>query len=329
VDGGNTSTIALVLDRSGAVVGSARGACSDIYGAASPEAAIAELVSTASSALSRAGVSPADLALAAFGLAGADWPEDFALLEDRLAAAFPTTMPPLVVNDAIGALWTGTSDGRGAAAACGTYAAIAASGDRGTWHTSFWVEPVGATPLAQEALRAVSRAELGTGPSTQLVEGMLTAGGFASVEAMLHRYTNRDRPPRAAIAQFAPVVFDTAEAGDAVAQALIEDQGAAAARSIQAAVVRAGIEGSYPLVLTGGLFKHRSRRLSDAIARALPDSVPVVTRVESVAGVALLAARRAGFPTDRDDTLAAVAGQTDILAWHEPAGAPEPVGVTS
>lgn len=317
VDGGNTSTVALVVDRFGQIVGAARGSCSDIYGAATPDEAIAEIIGTASAAMTLAGTKADELAVAVFSLAGADWPEDFELLEDRLAAAIPIKPPPLVVNDAIGALWAGTGDGQGAAAACGTYAAIAAAGPAGAWHSSFWVEPAGAVPLAESALRAVCRAELGTGDGTLLRDRMLIAGGFENVEALLHNFTSRQRPPRADIARFAPTVFDVADEGDPVARELIRGQGKAIARTVRAGVARAELTPPYPLVLAGGLFRHPSRLLTDALCQCVPDSHPCVTQVEPAVGVALMAAEHAGFSDRRDVTLAACADEMQIPAWRE------------
>jgi len=314
VDGGNTSTIALVIDRRGRVAGAAVGGCSDIYGAATPEAAVAEIVKTASAAMAGAGVRAADLAIAAYGLAGADWPEDFRLLEGALGSAIPTGRPPLVVNDAVGALWTGSPDGGGAAAVCGTYLAIAASGPAGVWHSSFWGEPAGAVPLAELALQAVYRTELGTGPDTRLRPRLLDEAGVATVEALLHRFTSRSRPARPEIARLAPAILDTADEGDDVAGQLLRDQAAAIARTVRAAVTRAGLATPYPLVLAGGLFRHRSPLLGRLLAGLLPDGRIMVTNVEPAAGVAVMAATHAGFP---DLTLAAVVAGGEI-AFGEP-----------
>ena len=174
--------------------------CADIYGAPTPDDAIAEIVGVASAAMAVAGTGPDAIAIASFSLAGADWPEDVRLLESALRAALRIAGPYLVVNDAVGALWVGTVDGIGAAAACGTYAAVAASGEAGTWRSSFWSEPAGAVHLAEAALRAVCRAQLGTGPATGLRERMLESGGFGRVEDLLHHYTFGEdhRGPRSA-----------------------------------------------------------------------------------------------------------------------------------
>jgi N-acetylglucosamine kinase-like BadF-type ATPase len=317
VDGGNSSTIALVFEPTGLLVGAARGACADIYGAQTPSEAIAEVTATARAALTGAGVTADGLEVAAFGLAGADWPEDFRLLEAELGAAFQTSRPPLVINDAVGALWTGTRDGRGVAAVCGTYACIAASGPARTWHSSFWSEPAGAVHLAEAALRAACRAELGTGPATALRERMLLAGGFASTEDLLHHYTRRPRPPRWEIARFAPLILDVAEDGDRVAIQLIRDQAEAVVRSVRAGAKQAGLSGSYPLVLAGGMFSHDSSRLVDALSEALPQAHPVVPRVQPAVGVALMAADVVGLPLPAEVALATVIAEADLVSWRD------------
>src|SRR5437867_13141847 len=84
VDGGNTKTIALVARIDGMIVGAGRGGCGDIYGPAGPAGAIAEIERAVLAALANASAHAAALAAGAFSLAGADWPEDFALFEGEL-----------------------------------------------------------------------------------------------------------------------------------------------------------------------------------------------------------------------------------------------------
>ena len=87
VDGGNTKTVAFVAADDGIVLGSGSGGCGDIHGVGGPEPALAEIVRAATAALDAAGATAAGLAAAAFSLAGADWPEDFAFLRTRAPAA--------------------------------------------------------------------------------------------------------------------------------------------------------------------------------------------------------------------------------------------------
>ena len=95
VDGGNTKTVASWSRSDGTVVGSGSGGCGDIHNAGGPEPALAEIVRATTAALDGAGAAAADLAAAAFSLAGADWPEDFVFLRSELQRAprAPATSP--------------------------------------------------------------------------------------------------------------------------------------------------------------------------------------------------------------------------------------------
>src|SRR5437016_5558057 len=148
VDGGNTKTIALVTRGDGTVLGVGTAGRADIHNAPTPAHGVAEVVRASSTALDAAGARAVDLAAAAFSLAGADWPEDFDLLRAGLAEQLELAVEPFVVNDAIGALRSGTDDGVGVAAVCGTGGAIGARNDRGdVFHLGFWPDGTGATAL--------------------------------------------------------------------------------------------------------------------------------------------------------------------------------------
>ena len=92
VDGGNTKTIALVAALDGTILGAGRAGCGDIYNAPiegsnwpdSASAAIANIEYAVETALQAAQVKSADLVTAVFNMAGADWLEDFALLETAM-----------------------------------------------------------------------------------------------------------------------------------------------------------------------------------------------------------------------------------------------------
>src|SRR5436305_15290843 len=86
VDGGNTKTIAIVAALDGTILGAGRGGCGDIYNGRaegwsdSASAAIANIEYAVMSALQTAQVNTSDLLTGVISMAGADWPEDFALL---------------------------------------------------------------------------------------------------------------------------------------------------------------------------------------------------------------------------------------------------------
>ncbi len=151
VDGGNTKTLAVVADTEGRTRGAGRGGGSDIHNAPTPAVAIAAIEAAVRQALAAAGVAPEAVGAAAFSLAGADWPEDFTLLETALRERIGLPSAPLVVNDAIGALRTGSPDWTGVAVVSGTYNAVGARHPDGrVFHVGFWPDGrAGATSRAK------------------------------------------------------------------------------------------------------------------------------------------------------------------------------------
>src|SRR3954467_7336058 len=92
VDAGNSKTVAAVADRTGRVVGWARGGLGDIYGSKRPEIAAQEVLDVGRRAVAEAmageaGVATGVVRSAAFRLAGVDWPEDEELWADALRTA--------------------------------------------------------------------------------------------------------------------------------------------------------------------------------------------------------------------------------------------------
>jgi N-acetylglucosamine kinase-like BadF-type ATPase len=294
VDGGNTKTLALVARSDGLIMGTGRAGCGDIYGAASPEVAITEIERAVDAALTEAGIQPTELSAGAFSLAGADWPEDFRLLEDAMQArGYGQNI--VIVNDAMGALRAGSPDGTGVVVACGTGAAIGArNADGRFWHSSFWQEPQGADDLSSRALRAVYRAELGIDPPTTLTERILSAFAARNSEEILHTLTARDIPRPEIRRQLVRPLFEAADAGDAAARRIIISHGKALGDYAIAAARQVGLlEVPFTLVLTGGVLRHPSPLLRDSlvehIREAAPDVRAVQSRFEPAAGAVLLA----------------------------------------
>src|SRR5688572_16516752 len=303
VDGGNTNTLVMVARRDGLIMGTGRAGCGDIYGTTSREVAITEIERAVDAALTEAGIQPTELSAGAFSLAGADWPEDFRLLEDAMRArGYGQNI--VIVNDAIGALRGGSPDGTGVAVACGTGAAIGARHPDGrTWHSSFWQEPQGAGELSSRALRAIYRAELGIDPPTTLTEQILAAFAARSVEEILHRLTARDIPRPENWRQLVRPLFDAADAGDAAARQIIISHGKALGDYAIAAARQVGLlEVPFTLVLTGGVLRHPSPLLRDSLVARVHTAAPGVrvtqSRFEPAAGAVLLALELARIEAD-------------------------------
>ncbi len=317
VDGGNTKTLALVATLEGELLGVGSGGCSDIYnvvaagarGARDAAQAALEVVErTVATALEAAHVSPSALAASVFNMAGADWPEDIAFWRDAMAAR---GMGRTVVaqNDALGVLSVASPEAVGVSVVCGTGAATGARAPDGrVWHSSFWQDEVqGSSQLGQKALFAVYRAHLGIEPPTSLTVRTLEHFGVREVEEVLHLFHDRRRPAALpAVDRLTPILLDEAHAGDEVALRVVREHGVALGRIALAAARNVGIEHiAYPLVLAGGVFRHPTTVLEDAIVAGVRSDSPQVRSLrmetEPVIGVLLQALSLAGVP--RDQTL--------------------------
>ena len=301
VDGGNTKTIALVAALDGTILGAGRGGCGDIYNAEagtvwpnSAAAAVANIEYAVQSALHAAQVQPADLVAAVFNMAGADWPEDFTYLQSAMEArGFGRHI--LVQNDALGVLHAGSSDKTGVSVVCGTGAATGARSANGrSWHSSCWQDQTqGGSQMAQRMLDAIYRAELGIDPPTTLTQRVLDFYGLSTVEEVLHMFTSRasreqnSTPP---LSHLTPMLFDEAQAGDSAARQIVAEHGKALGTYALAGARQVGIEGTaFTLVLAGGVFRHHSPLLAEAIIAQVRTTSPAVKptryRYEPIIGV--------------------------------------------
>ncbi len=298
VDGGNTKTIAIVAALDGTILGAGRGGCGDIYNAPTgtqwpdtASAAIANIESAVRSALLAAQVQASDLVTSVFNMAGLDWPEDFVLLQTAMEErGFGQTIH--IQNDALGVLHAGSSDNTGVSVVCGTGGATGARGPDGrTWHSSCWQNQVqGSNQIAQQALDAVYRSELGIDPPTTLKSRVLDFLHLNTVEEVLHLLTGRQTEPSPHIGYLAPAILDEAQAGDAAARQIVEEHGNALGNYALVAARFVGIEGTaFRLVLAGGVLRHPSPLLAEAIIARVrttsPDVQPTRYRFEPIIGV--------------------------------------------
>jgi N-acetylglucosamine kinase-like BadF-type ATPase len=301
VDGGNTKTHALVTDVAGTVLGTGHGGMADIHNAASPELALAEIVAACEAALGASAATAADLAAAGFSLAGADYPEDFELLSRGLRGRLGLEQDPVIVNDAAGALRSGTEDSVGVAAVLGTYCAVAGRNvDGAFFHFGFWPDSTGAFMLGSEGLAAIWRHMIELGPATSLLDRALERWQCSDVDELLYAFTRVGGLPPSEPGRFADAVLDEAETGDEVAREIVETAGRRLGDYAHVCARRTGQLGStFPLVLCGGVLRHPSPLLRAAIHERIPEATPIYPDVEPVVGALLLAADRVGARPDR------------------------------
>ena len=293
-DGGNTKTIALVARDDGTIVGWGRAGSSDVH---DNPAALDELTRAVADACAMAGCAGADINHAVFGLAGADWPEDFALLDETMRGAIGGGV--LVLNDAVNAIRCGTTDGVGILVSCGTGGTAAGMSVDGTiYHRGFWPEPSGAREIGRLGLSAVQRAYLGIGLPTALTERALARYDAADPDALLHLLTRRDRDSNTDSRWFCPDVLDVAAEGDPIAMAIVRREGKVLGEQAAVCARELGFTGAFPLVLVGGVFRHSTSLLREAVQAEVPMGVPVEAAVEPAVGALLRAFDALGVSVD-------------------------------
>jgi N-acetylglucosamine kinase-like BadF-type ATPase len=323
VDGGNTKTLAVVAAPDGRTLGAAKAGISDIYNSPSPEAAIDAIAAAARDALARAELAPEAIQAAVFSLAGADWPEDFALLDRTLPERLGLRVAPLVVNDAIGALRGGSPDWTGVSVVSGTYNAVGARHPDGrVFHLGFWPDGAGGRHLAKAGLRAVYHEALEMGPPTAISQRALELFGAQDAFGLLHAFTRRGGLEEHEGDRLAPAVLDAADAGDAVAQTIVARMGSILGRQARACAGQLELPlAGARIVLAGGVFGHPTDRLAAATMAELPGAVAIRHPAPPIAGAVLLALDRTGVSVDAATVVAGLpfVPQSRSAAW---AGSP-------
>jgi N-acetylglucosamine kinase-like BadF-type ATPase len=238
VDGGQSSTTALIGDEHGRILGrGAGGPCNHAAaaeGRAKLERAVAQSLAAACQE-ARLDREAARFTAACFGMSGG--PED---KEAILAALIPTDRL-IVTHDAAVALFGATETGQGIVTIAGTGSiafgrnAAGQTARAGGWGYVFGDEG-GGFDIVRQAVRAALRMEEGWGPPTSLRQILLDATGQASANRVLHLFYTPDWP-RSRAAALASLVDSAATEGDAVALRILES--AAQELALLAAAVRA------------------------------------------------------------------------------------------
>ena len=259
VDGGQSSTTALVGDETGRVLGAGTGGpCNHVGAAEGREKLTRAVEECVGKACAQAGLDPRAVRFAAacFGVSGG--PADKQAL---LAAILPADVL-LVTTDAAIALAGATAGEPGIITIAGTGSiafgrnAAGQSARVGGWGHIFGDEG-GGFDISRQALRAALRHEEGWGAPTTLTRILLDAAGAADANDLLHRWYT-DEWPRARVARLAPLVDRAAAEGDAVAREIIER--AAGQLAVLTASVRAQLwqpGEAVRVAYVGGVFRSR------------------------------------------------------------------------
>jgi N-acetylmuramic acid 6-phosphate etherase len=303
IDGGGTRTVALLArgqsspDGRSTVLGRGEAGPSNLQ-VVGAEKAYAALDRAVENAFSSANLPRTCVQVAWFGLAGAGRSENqelvrsWALRRGIAADVEVTADAPLL-------LAAGTPDGWGVAIIAGTGSmAVGRSPDSrssraGGWGYLFGDEGSGYA-LSLAAFRAVAHMADGRGPDTSLAAALLERLQLDRPQdliAMVYGGT-LDRP---ALAALAPLVLEAAQAGDAVASAIVQDGAEQLAAIAAACARRIALEPPVPLALAGGLLlgsaSYRERVVRALAAQGIA-AAPVAVVPEPAAGAVRLALMR-------------------------------------
>jgi N-acetylglucosamine kinase-like BadF-type ATPase len=261
VDGGQSSTTALIGDEHGHILGRGAGGPCNHAAAAEGRAKLERAVSAClAGACQEANLDAhtVHFAAACFGMSGG--PDD----KQEILAALLRADRLVVTHDAAIALSGATTTGQGIVTIAGTGSiAFARNADGQTARAGGWGyvfgDEGGAFDIVRQALRASLRMEEGWGPPTAMRQALLDATASVSANHVLHLFYTPEWP-RSRVAMLASLVDTSASEGDAVAQRVLENAGqdlALLAASVRGQLWQPGeaVEVAY----IGGVF--RSARL--------------------------------------------------------------------
>ncbi len=296
IDAGGTKTHCLVADESGRIAGFGRAGTGNYEGFGVEPAAI-EIRKAVSTALAEAGLRLNDITGIGLGIAGADVPGDYTMLEAEIFTPLFAKIPRRFCNDSMAGLRGGTRAPKGVVIACGTGCVCAGMDGKGQETRVGGINDefgdiVSGTTLGQEGLRVVWRARDTICPESLLTERFLAKAGCADVDEFFHKMYTQEIT-QAELEPMAVIVFDAALDGDAAACDILEWGGRYLGKMVNAAAKRLEMSREpFDVVMAGSVFKGSSPVLIDAmrtvIHRECPHATLIMPAFEPVVGALLL-----------------------------------------
>ncbi|MBV9867199.1 MAG: hypothetical protein JO316_17725 [Abitibacteriaceae bacterium] len=227
IDGGGTTTRAVVIDENLEVLGRGEAPSSNHY-SVGVKRAMRNIQRAAASALRGAHVPAESVVGWGFGLAGACTQEEQTMLRGQLKEHLKPLIldKPIAVDEDAAAAQAGAFAGKaGAVCIAGTGSNCFGINDKGERARADGLGPLlgdrgSGYWIGEEALRTACRAHDGTGPTTSLLKAVLTALQVASVDQLV-QVVYQPNFEKDRIAALFPVVVQCAEAGDDVAHSIL------------------------------------------------------------------------------------------------------------
>ncbi len=299
VDVGGSKSHALIADQSGRALGFGEG------GPGNPEGVgydgLAQVLHIITQqALTDAKLTTEEIAGAGFGVGGYDWPSQ----REPVLQAIQTiglNAPLELVNDAIIALLAGAAEGWGVAVVAGTSCNCwgrdrSRREGRMTGFGAWMGEAAGGSELVAEAVKAIALEWTQRGPATRLTQAFIELLQARDTVDLLEGLTlgHYHLHPAAA-----PIVFQVAAAGDAVARELILWAGQELGSMANGVIRQLGFENQEFDVVMAGSFFDGSPSLGEAMRETIHPVAPgarlVRLNAPPVVGGVLLGAEQAGM----------------------------------
>jgi N-acetylglucosamine kinase-like BadF-type ATPase len=305
VDGGQSSTVALIADEAGRILGrGVGGPCNHVTGAEARQKFIRVVGDCLSAASLDAGLPTKDLQFSAAFLGFSGGSED----KEAFALELISASRMRVTHDAEIALLGALAGSPGIVVISGTGSMAFGQNSAGkTARAGGWGYVIGdeggAFYLVKQAIRASLQMEEGWGAQTTLRTLLLEAFGMKNANALLHYIYGVHRSD---VAKWAPLVSAAAEAGDLSARHILMEAGEQLARYVQGVQMNLFPDESPPVSFVGGTLQSKLLRtsLSNAVLQQLGSTVsePLLTpaegavlgalRLQDIDGVSLINTRQ-------------------------------------
>jgi N-acetylglucosamine kinase len=297
IDGGGTKTLAVCADLQGKVLGTGISSGSNYHTVGLGEA-IAAIKRSSTQAMSIADVKRLDVRSACIGLAGAGSETDRCIL---LPAFTGLSIADKVIleHDAFIALAGATVCNSGVIVIAGTGTmafGINSSGEQN--RSSGWGNILGdegsAYYIGHNALISACKAYDGRGAETALIDGivrLLELNDFNDVVKKIYGASPKD------IAGIAPLVSQTAYAGDEVAIRIMKDAGIELALSAVSVIKRLGDNERIQVTTSGSVFNAGEILMTpfiESVKSAVPHAEIICPKFKPVIGALLLALQKIG-----------------------------------
>jgi len=293
IDGGGTTTRAILLNANNEVAGRGEAGSSNHYSVGA-DTAVENVRAALEQAVEQAGATPTAIVSWGFGLAGACSDQEQSTLAASLRRGLKIDESvPLIVDEDARAAQAGAFAGEpGVVCIAGTGAntfGINRHGQRaradglgpllGDRGSGYWI--------GENTLRAACRANDGSGPDTALLDGVLRQMQVEDVDGLVATVYAPDFQ-RDRVAALVPVVLECAAAGDAVAREILTAAGRELAATALAVLRTVGV---LPVAVHGGVLNRQSpvREAFEATLRAAVSGILIQEPQHDAAyGAALL-----------------------------------------